>query len=155
MTVSVLAAAKRMCARSGWSLSNLELQKLLYIAHMFHLGEHGGDPLVSGAFEAWDYGPVHPQLYHRVKVFGADAVENVFNSVPEIPPGADAAMLDAAVDQLGHAAPGKLVAITHWDKGAWAKYYVRGQRGTVIPNEAILQEYRDRANVLRASRTAA
>jgi len=39
MTVSASAAAKRMCERSGWTLSNLELQKLLYIAHMFHLGE--------------------------------------------------------------------------------------------------------------------
>lgn len=38
MTVSVLAAAKRLAQRSNWSLSNLELQNILYLAHMFYMG---------------------------------------------------------------------------------------------------------------------
>ncbi|RWO77206.1 type II toxin-antitoxin system antitoxin SocA domain-containing protein [Mesorhizobium sp.] len=67
MTLHVLSAAKHLAKQSGWSLSNLELQKILYLAHMFYLGRTG-EPLVSGHFEAWDYGPVHPDLYHRVKV---------------------------------------------------------------------------------------
>jgi uncharacterized phage-associated protein len=51
MAVSVASAAKRLCEKTGWTLSNLELQKILYIAHMFHLGETG-QPLVPGHFEA-------------------------------------------------------------------------------------------------------
>lgn len=151
MTVSVFAAAKRLGEKSGWSLSNLEMQKLLYLAHMFHLGHHE-EPLVSGLFEAWDYGPVHPSLYHRAKVFGSSPVENVFHSAPDLDDGTEAELLDDAVEQLSHNRPGRLVAITHWDQGAWAKNYVPGERGIVIPNEDILEEYKERVRRVRANR---
>ena len=55
MPIHVLQAAKYMADRSGWNLSNLELQKILYIAHMFHLGRHS-TALVRGEFQAWDLG---------------------------------------------------------------------------------------------------
>ena len=153
MAVPVPAAAKRMCERSGWSLSNLELQKLLYIAHMFHLGETG-EPLIIGRFEAWDYGPVQPTLYHMAKVFGSSPVKNIFHTAPPIEGRPEADTVDSAVDQLGNEPPGRLVAITHWDKGAWARFYVPGERGIVIPNDAIRQEYEDRKNGVRAARAA-
>ena len=60
MAVSALSAGKRLGKHSGWTLSNLAMQKLLYIAHMYHLGMYDATPLVTGHFEAWDYGPVHP-----------------------------------------------------------------------------------------------
>ena len=63
MTTSVLTVAKRLGEQSDWSLSNLAMQKLSYIAHMVHLASFDGEPLVFGNFEAWDLGPVHPQLY--------------------------------------------------------------------------------------------
>ena len=153
MTVPALAAAKRLAERSGWSLSNLELQKLLYLAHMFHLGQFK-TPLTQGQFEAWDYGPVHPELYHRVKIFGSSPVSNVFHLVEDLPDGTEAKLLDDAVDQLSHNRPGKLVAITHWEKGAWAKHYTPGARGVVISNEDILEEYRERERASRAKQTA-
>ena len=150
MTVPVLAAAKRLGVRSNWSLSNLEMQKLLYVAHMLHLGQYD-EPLVPGLFEAWEYGPVHPALYHKVKVFGSSPVANVFHLAGDLAEGTEARMLDEAVDKLSHASPGKLVAITHWDGGAWAKHYIPGMRGVAIPNNAIRQEYVDRENAARAS----
>src|SRR5205814_7409199 len=137
---------KRLGERSGWSLSNLEMQKLLYLAHMFYLG-HTGEPLVDGHFEAWDYGPVHPVLYHRAKIFGSAPVENIFNAVADLTgPREEIEILDKFVERLSHAVPGKLVAITHWDEGAWAKHYQPGGRHVVIPNEDIRQEYLDRQN---------
>lgn len=154
MPVSVLAAAKRMGERSGWSLSNLELQKMLYIAQMFHIGETG-QPLVLGNFEAWDYGPVHPTLYHRIKIFGADPVKNIFHSVSDIADSApEAVTIDSAVEQLSGSQPGELVAITHSDIGAWASYYVPGERGIVIPNEAILREFNARREAARTREQA-
>jgi len=50
-------------ARVGQSLTNLALQKLLYFAHAMFLIEQGR-PLLSGYFEAWEYGPVHPAAYN-------------------------------------------------------------------------------------------
>lgn len=151
MTVPALAAAKRMAAHSGWSLSNLELQKLLYIAHMFHLGRTG-EPLVSGLFEAWDYGPVHPAVYHHVKVFGASPVGNVFHSSADLGDTDEAKLLDQAVEQLSHLSPGKLVAITHRSGGAWERNYRPGTRGIIIPNDEILAEYKLRESEAKNGR---
>lgn len=141
MTIPVLSAARRLAARSGWRLSNLELQKILYLAHMFYLGRHG-EALVPGSFEAWDYGPVHPELYHHVKMFGANPVRDVFRRADEVPDGPMRAILDEACDQLAGAGAGRLVAATHRPQGAWARHYRPGVRGIIIPNADILEEYR-------------
>lgn len=150
MTVPVLSAAQRLAQRSGWTLSNLALQKILYLAHMFHLGRTG-EPLVTGLFEAWDYGPVHPALYHRAKVFGSDAVGNVFHDIPEVPPGPEMDILDEAYNNLGRVAPARLVHATHRPGGAWATHYIPGVRSCVIPNESILAEYRNLRNANEAA----
>jgi len=148
MTVHVLSAARRLASRSGWKLSNLELQKILYLAHMFHLGRTGGEPLVRGNFEAWDYGPVHPDLYHRVKIFGSDAVGDIFHGVPEMVAGAERDIVDEAHDTLSNAGPGRLVNATHRRGGAWDKHYVPGLRRCIIPNDDILTEYRRLENAV-------
>ena len=84
MAISVLSAAKHMGQFSAWTLTHLELQKLLYLSHMIYLGSHG-KPLISGSFEAWAYGPVHPDLYHKAKIFGSDPVENIiFHDCPDV-----------------------------------------------------------------------
>ena len=144
-TISALAAGKRMCQHSGWSLSNLALQKLLYIAQMLYMGEHDGAPLVQGHFEAWEYGPVHPELYHAVKTFGARPITKIPGFKRDVSAITVGSHLDAVVDKLSDS-PARLVAITHWEKGAWHKHYVPGIRGIVIPNSAILREYEDRGN---------
>ena len=87
---------------------------------MFHLGMHGGSPLVYGNFEAWEYGPVHPTLYHEVKGFGAAAVQDIFQSVQPMTEGPERLLLDSAVAQLSDSTS-RLVAITHWKDGAWFK----------------------------------
>lgn len=140
MTVHVLSAAKHLAKLSGWTLSNLELQKIVYLAHMFHLGRTG-EPLVHGHFEAWDYGPVHPDLYHRLKVYGADPVQDIFYGVGDLLPGDEKSILDEAYRDLGKLGPGRLVNATHRKGGAWANNYIPGFRQRVIPNNEILAEY--------------
>ena len=127
-------------------MSNLELQKILYLAHMFHLGRTG-QPLVFERFEAWDYGPVIPDLYHRVKGFGNGPVRNVFHWVPAVPPGPEYDTIRESADATRHTSPSRLVAITHWDRGAWAQCYRPGVAGISIPNDLIAAEYRAREAV--------
>lgn len=143
MTINVLSAAKFVGRTSGWSMSHLYMQKLLYIAHMFHLGQHDGEPLLDGHFEAWDYGPVHPVLYHKAKVFGADPVKNIFRTSPDVEQGLEMETLEATLEGLKGFSSAKLVAITHSEDGAWAKHYIPGAREVVIPNEDIIEEYRN------------
>ena len=145
MAISVLSAAKHMGLHSQWSLSNLVLQKLIYICHMLHLGNYGlEEPLVFGQFEAWDYGPVHPDLYHEAKVYGGSPVRNIFHASTNLTEDDyKVPLMDRIVDKFGNDAS-RLVAITHWKDGAWAKNYKPGVQGIIIPNEDILAEYKRR-----------
>jgi uncharacterized phage-associated protein len=84
-------------------------------------------------------------LYRRVRAFGADPIRNVFREVADLPDAdARAQSLDAVLDTLGEASAARLVAITHWKHGAWARHYRPGGRGIVIPDGDILDEYRER-----------
>ena len=139
--ISVFSAAKHLATCSDWSLSNLELQKLLYLAHMFYLGRTD-KPLVHGQFEAWAYGPVHPPLYHKVKVFGSSPVENIFHSYSDLSKGPEKEIISEVYDALGNSGSARLVSATHRKGGAWDLNYVPGMRHCIISNEDILTEYR-------------
>lgn len=143
LPVSAIASARRMCERSEWTLTNLQLQKMLYLAQMMHLGIKG-DRLMNGNFEAWDYGPVLPMVYGQVKMYGRGPIRGGFFGSGSVSDPERAKMLDDAYDQLSPMTAGKLVSITHWEKGAWARNYVPGVKGIVIPDADILNEYRER-----------
>ena len=142
MSVDVLRAARFIAVRAGWSRTNLELQKLIYIAHMIHVGVHEA-PLVDGHFEAWELGPVHPTLYHHVKKFGASPVARIQCSDEPIE-GTERSLMETTYDALVSKSSTELVAITHWEGGAWARNYVAGERHRIIPQKDILDEYRAR-----------
>jgi len=139
-----MAAARRICERSGWTTTNLKLQKILYLAHMMHMGEHNGQALISGSFEAWDYGPVEPNVYRRVSLFGRNPIQDVFGPVLDISGTSEAQTIDYCFDVLSTKTPSELVSITHWERGAWAQHYESGCLGIRIPDEDIMQGYRAR-----------
>jgi uncharacterized phage-associated protein len=59
---------------AGDTISNMKLQKLVYYAQGFYLALYG-KPLFPERIEAWDQGPVIPELYRRFEKFGAKAIE--------------------------------------------------------------------------------
>jgi uncharacterized phage-associated protein len=145
MAISALSAGRTLCELRDWSVSNLELQKILYLAHMYYLGQHDGSPLIREEFEAWDYGPVVPELYHHVKGFGGGPVRNVFHWIDPVAPNtSEYAALSAAAAVTKGMRAGQLVANTHRNNGAWASVYRPNIFGITIPNSAILNEYRSR-----------
>lgn len=147
MAVSADSAAKTICVLRDWSVSNLEVQKILYLAHMFHMGVHDGAPLIREPFEAWNYGPVVPELYHRMKPFGSGPVQNVFHWVDLVPMNTpEFESIHDAVEGTKNLRASQLVANTHSTSGAWATVYRPNITGIRIPNSAILNEYRARAN---------
>ena len=60
---------QRDLKEGGPSISHMKLQKLVYIMHGWCLGLTG-KPAVNSYFEAWEYGPVEPNLYRRLMPFG-------------------------------------------------------------------------------------
>lgn len=138
------SACKFICERGDWQVTNLQLQKILYITQMVYLGEEG-ERLFDSVFQAWDHGPVAPSVYRKVRMFGSKPIKNVFFDARSFVPGSKKRrVLSDACRDLLTMRPGQLVEITHWADGAWAKHYVPGERGIAIPDTAIEQEFRDR-----------
>ncbi|MDR6955962.1 putative phage-associated protein [Ancylobacter sp. 3268] len=147
MTARIDSVAKYICEKSGWTVSNLQLQKLLYLAQMIYMGRNGGKPLFDGSFQAWDYGPVEPNIYHRAKTHGSSPLPDIFYDAlgfRETDPRRET--LDDVCNRFLRFTPGQLVDITHSPNGAWAKHYVPGSKSIQIPNDSILAEYNARNN---------
>lgn len=145
MSIRVDSAARYFCELSNWSLSNLALQKLLYLAQVEHADSYDGARLIEADFQAWDYGPVVPSLYRKLKLFGADCVENVFYEAREIRPRSNSDKTIRRVwREFGSAEPGELIEVSHWERGAWAKNYEPGVKGIAIPHDDVIREARNR-----------
>jgi len=145
MAARLDSVGKFICERGSWRVSNLQLQKIMYMSQMVYMGRNNGDRLVDCDFEAWDYGPVSPDLYRSAKMFGSAPVRDIFFAARHFG-GSDRRkdVLLEVCDELLKMRPGDLVNITHWPGGAWAKHYVPGARGIPIPDSAIFAEYRAR-----------
>jgi uncharacterized phage-associated protein len=144
-----------LAAGEGKSITNLALQKLLYFAHG-HFLTTTGDPLVSGYFEAWQYGPVHPLVYRAFDAAGARPIKGRARSIDlitgqqQIVRGPDS---PEVVDQLrsilfmyGRMTAGRLVEISHAGKAPWAFIKQKGETGVAlgfrIPNDVIKERFK-------------
>lgn len=143
MAVNVLQAAKYLGQQTGWKLTRLEMQKMIYLAHMLHIGRNNS-PLVEGDFEAWKYGPVHPDLYREtIKNNSLKPNKKNFEYIRDIDNKKNKSAISALNRIVSDFSPGdgwKLVRITHWRDGAWSKNYKKYSQ-VVIPESDIKLEY--------------
>lgn len=59
----------------GKEISNLKLQKLLFIANGIHLVTSvNNEPLINEFIEVWPYGPVISNVYHSFKNYGNSSI---------------------------------------------------------------------------------
>lgn len=141
--------------RIGRPLTNLALQKLLYFAHAIFLIEQGR-PLVSGYFEAWEYGPVHPTAYQAFKGAGADPINfrasklDVINGTREaLPLPSDPEIVrhtSRIIQSYGRMTPGRLVDISHAKDAPWHFVVDKGRTflafGMRIPDTVIRERFK-------------
>ncbi|MDR3569898.1 MAG: DUF4065 domain-containing protein [Syntrophobacteraceae bacterium] len=96
-------------------LSNLKLQKLVYYAQGMHLAMRDA-PLFGDRIEAWDYGPVVPDLYHFYKENGARGIPADPTFDLDKIDGATLDFLDEIFDAFGQFSAIRLMQISHKDK---------------------------------------
>jgi uncharacterized phage-associated protein len=110
------------------SIDPLQLQKLLYLAQGWTLGL-SGDPLFLEPIEAWAYGPVVPEIYHSVKIFGASPIRGrllTFDRVRrrvivahEQLDEFESDVLKAVWEKYGSWSGAKLISLTHQGGSPW------------------------------------
>jgi uncharacterized phage-associated protein len=131
-------------SKSGISITNLKIQKLLYLAHGLLLARTDS-ALVSETFQAWKYGPVIESLYHQLKVFGPDAISandtfvKYWSPLPEFATDANKAISDVLA-QFGNLSSRALVNLSHDPNGPWQLAYTATTASSEI-SEASIKEY--------------
>lgn len=148
MSYSVLRAPVTATAVAAWfveravqdpeqDLSNLKLQKLIYLAHSLYLSRHRAG-LIDEPVQAWANGPVIGAVYGAYKVY---------ESGPILAPSSNVASkmtwpddIVEALDDVWACFSGltasKLRNITHI-AGPWKDHWQAGSRNVVIPTDEI------------------
>lgn len=126
--------------RDGRPLSIMSLLKLTYIAHGWHL-EMQDAPLFDNRIEAWQYGPVIPDVYNTFRRQGIDVKEPV-RSVPTCTfDPEDESLLEQVWTIYGKLPAFKLSDLTHVSGGPWDIATQTGGYYAPIPNDLIKQHY--------------
>lgn len=150
MPYSSLAIANEFIDRAtkaGQPLTNMQLQKLVYLAHGFNLAINN-KPLVEESVEAWNYGTVYRRLYDALKFYGPTPVIEMIRWGDDTPTVSGAGeyareSLQPEEDELitrvwqlyGHFPAFKLSAITHEDRSPWKKCYEPGRNRAIPDND--------------------
>lgn len=122
------------CIKENCPISNLQLQKILYYIQKAFLDK---DSLAfSDDIEAWQFGPVVPNVYDHYCGYGAMPIS--FSSIEYEVGSQDKQLIDSIVESKRILAPWDLVEETHKKDGAWDRIYKDGLGAhEVIPVELI------------------
>lgn len=133
-------------------LTPMQLVKLVYIAHGWHLGIIG-NPLLNEQVEAWKYGPVLRSVYTEFKEFASGNITRLgvshslwgLHKTTPFPNTSMNEFLDGIWSGYSHLSGIDLSALTHkqdtpWDD-VWHRRGGKDQKGVVIPNDDIKTHY--------------
>lgn len=135
----------------------MQVQKLVYLAHGWHLALADGNPLIKERVCAWRYGPVIEELYCEFAGFGREPIDRLYvelgidskgNDVfaePGIPETDEIArgVIDGVWEGYGHHSGFQLSTLTHQSGTPWDQ--ARQQCKSVIPDEVIREHFRQLA----------
>lgn len=160
MALSSKAVANNWIARAmadfGHGLTQLQIQKLTYIAHGFMLGATD-QPLVDEEVRALQFGPVFLSLLDEFDTVGSSEITRFAETIDfetwktviptienEGATNVDKRVLDFVWEKYGHSSGPKLVSLTHSSGSPWDQVTDGGVNTGVkvkIPNELIRDYY--------------
>ncbi len=148
---AVANAFIKLAKQERTRLTNLQLQKLVYIAHGYSLALLS-QPLFRDKVFAWQFGPVVPPLYEELKQYGSGEVKRpLFTETPPIEEESPGWKVIRGVwNSYGKFSGPQLSALTHKPNTPWDE--TRGSAGNQkveIPNQKIAQYYRELLNAGR------
>jgi uncharacterized phage-associated protein len=141
--IAVADAILRLAKKNKLKITPLQLMKLVYIAHGWHLAIRDSG-LFNERIEAWKYGPVIPDLYYATRKYGRSAIpfELILDEDPELP-GEIRRFLEDVVNKYGNLSGIALSSLTHQTGTPWDKVYIDGELGIEIPEYLIAEHYKE------------
>ena len=139
---SVANAFLDLARREEKKLTNMQLQKLVYLAHGFYLAKLG-EPLIHNNIHAFEWGPVIPGLYQSLRQYGAGDVKN---DVPTYDAtlaadGSEIEIIREVWNEYKEFSGLELSDFTPRAGSPWSETWKINQFG-VIPDEQIAEYYR-------------
>lgn len=132
----------RIARNNGRTLTNMQVQKLVYIAHGYALAIYG-PALVNQIVEAWRYGPVIPTLYTALREYGAGVVTGPVATLSrDSISDAHRSLLSTVHSAYGRFSGPQLSTMTHKAGTPWAEVYRPNVNNIEIPNDLIRRYYR-------------
>jgi len=97
----------------------MKVLKLVYISHGFNLAIFN-TPLIKEKVQAWQYGPVIPELYFRLKTNDLDTISVFYDDVQRLEGDEGTKkLLDAVYTKYGKYDGIQLSNLTHQKKTPW------------------------------------
>ncbi len=146
----------RLAKKAKKTLTQMQLQKLVYIANGWNLAINEVS-LTEDSPRAWDYGPVYKDMWEALRVYGRDPIsrpikvkdygfgilnENADDDVRGDFSNDETALIEKVFDVYGGFHAFQLSALTHKDGTPWHDMYVTENRsGGRIADEAIQSHF--------------
>lgn len=146
----------RRAAAEGATLTQMQLQKLVYIAHGWNLAING-EPLTHDNPQAWDYGPVYRDLWSALRPYGRAGVSReiknseymvgAFVNAPQEDSaraalsGTETGVIDRVYRDYGKFHAFQLSALTHQEGTPWTKVYDGGSGKFDDIEPALIKEH--------------
>lgn len=134
----------QMAKDKGLGLSNLQLQKLIYISHGYLLGWKCR-PLISEQIEAWTYGPIISAIYHQYSQHGENKIVIDQEIQTSLDGDQDALhVIDGVLNLYGDLDAVQLVTLTSQANTPWHDVWSKKGELPTYPmdNESIKNHYR-------------
>jgi uncharacterized phage-associated protein len=150
MPHSSLAIANEFIERAKGtrSLTHMQVQKLVYLAHGWNLAAYE-QSLIEDDIEAWEFGPVIRRLYDALRIYGRGPITKLLRWGDDTPFKSDdyeeafaqltpeeIDIIDLIWEKYGSFPAFKLSALTHENGTPWFSAFSQG-RNKVINNDAI------------------
>jgi len=144
MSVSSQAIANKffeLAKSEGKLLTNMQLQKLVYISQGFSLALLDKTIYFHNS-HAWQFGPVIPKLYKSLQKYGNGHVTEQLLAEDKLPNESQEIKIVKGVWQgYGHFSGGQLSALTHKPGTPWSQTWESNQFG-IIPRELMSEYYK-------------
>ena len=120
---------------NGDLMTDLKLQKMLYFAQCWFLARHG-KPLFNNRIEAWNHGPVVPDVYEAYKTYGCNPLHAAPVNYDQFTTDEFSTILDVFAFYGKYSASG-LRELSHKSGSPWAAVYVPGVKHIEITAESM------------------